>query len=178
MASISLAIRMKIFAALLLAVILVLAWLLYAEVTTSRQQRTQLAELTAKLGDRTTRENLELQEKCALQAEKIFRKLGHLLRSPAKEASDSYRSHYNAKLNKCFMSVETIITHTTPAGMSISWQLLDAYEQRDYGIYVSGILRKGEQNSPTWCVLMPQSENEQICKSEKDFKTFVARYME
>jgi hypothetical protein len=169
---------MRILAATLLAIVLALAWLLYAEVTTSRQQQSQLAELTVKLSDRTMRENLELQEKCALQAEKIFHKLGHLLRSSDKGASDSFTSHYNAKLNKCFMSIETIYRPATPAGMSIGWHLLDAYEQKDYAMYASGMLKKGDESPPTLCVLMPRLENEQTCKSEREYKAFVARYME
>ncbi len=134
---------MKVAIGILLATVLVLVWRLNALITTSRQQQNQIQELTSKLVDRGTRDALELQEKCALQAEKVFRQLGY--KGAQQNGNvDSYQSHYNAKLNKCFMTVESTDIRTTPGTMLITKFLLDAYEQRIYAEYTLDVAREQE----------------------------------
>jgi len=169
---------MKLAVAALLAIALVLAWLLNAEVATNNQQRSQIAELTSKLGDKTARENLEFQQKCAQQAEKIFHQLGYKLNEPRSAISASYESHYNTKLNKCFMTVSTV-NMSTPR-LTTSKFLLDAYEQRGYAEYMwmADKVKKFWEVPPVDCRLTPTSTDERVCKSEEEYKAFVATYME
>lgn len=174
---------MKSAVAVLLAIALVLAWLLNAEVATNAQQRNQIAELTSKLGDKTARENLELQEKCALQAKKIYN-------DPLYKAEDrdklggpfqDYQSHYNAKLKKCFVTLQ--FHQSTPSGYA-TWSegLSDAFERRDYATYLwiasEAKDKKNWMVQPFTCKLMHSSSNERECQSLEEYKAFVATYME
>jgi hypothetical protein len=70
---------MKAVLALLLLVVVVLGALLYGEMNTNREQRDQIQKLTASLDDKSKQQNLALQEKCSLQAAKLFRELGYNL---------------------------------------------------------------------------------------------------
>lgn len=143
---------------------------------TDRQQRGRIAELASKLRDKTDRENLEFQQKCALQAEKIFHQLGWKLNDPGGTFA-SYQSHYHQKLGKCFMTVNS--TTTGPRGPT-SRYLFDAYEQRGYAEYmwISDAVKKYWEVPPVICKLTPSSVDESLCKSEEEYKAFVARYME
>ena len=145
---------MKLAVAALLAIALVLAWLLNAEVATNSQQRIQIAELTSKLGDKSARENLEFQQKCAQQAEKIFHQLGYKLNEARNAISSSYESHYNTKLNKCFMTVSTV--KLTPRFVTSKF-LIDAYEQKGYAEYMwmADKDRKYWEVPPVDCRLTP-----------------------
>ena len=163
---------MKVAVVVLLAIVLALVWGLTTEMVTNRQQQSQITELTSKLGDRTTRENLELQEKCALQAERVFKRLGYKESVPQNGVFGTYQSHYNAKLNKCFMTLDS--TTTNPDTEFNFKFLFDAYEQRGYGEYT----KKYGEASPTICKLFPSSADESLCTSEEEYKAFVARYME
>src|SRR6266851_1609388 len=106
-----------------IAIVLVLAWLLNAETKTTREQQSQIAALTSKLADKLTRENLELQQKCAQQSEKVFAQLGYRLDRPTQRIFATYQSHYKANLGKCFMTLDL-------GGRAGDQRFLfDAYEQ-------------------------------------------------
>lgn len=156
-----------------MVVVLVLAWLLSAEMMTSREQRDQIQKLTISLADKSKQENLVLQEKCALQVEKVFRQLGYKV-----GGMDLYQSHYNAKLNKCFMSLES--TSFATGGMFVNKFLFDAYEQREYGQYMwmADKVKKFWEVPPITCELTPSLADKSLCNSEDEYKAFVARYME
>ena len=87
---------MRAVIAALLLVAGVLAWQLTSEVKSNWQLRGQLA-------DKSRLESLQLKEKCAQQAEKLFNALAR--EDPPRELldTDDYQSHYNAKLAKCFI---------------------------------------------------------------------------
>jgi len=168
---------MKAAVAVLLAIVAILAWLLIAEVTASRQLRAELA-------DKTARENLEFQEKCALQAKKIFDDPYYKDESRDKPGGSSqiYRSHYNAKLRKCFM----VMTNNPSALLSnadfYSVDLLDPIERRDFASYnkwpTEGKNKQSPPMPPFSCTLRHSSTNERECVSYEEFKAFVAIYME
>ncbi len=90
----------------------------------------------------------------------------------------SHSSHYNAALNKCFMTTESM--RVTESGRQvISRFLLDAFEQREYAAWVW----ISSKDKPAWdvpmqCELVPSSDDMRSCKTEDEYKTFVARYME
>ena len=174
---------MKVAVAVLLAIVLALVWGLTTEMVTNRQQRSQITELTSKLSDSSTRENLELQERCTLQAEKAFKQLGYKDGGELQNGVETtYRSHYNAKLSKCFIGLEsnTFVTRTnTLMGTKVKY-LLDAYEKRAYGEYM-WIPREGKKYwevPPVLCRLSPLSADENFCKSDEEYTAFEARYME
>ena len=160
---------MKTAIGILTVIVVAMGWQLAAEKAMNNQLRSQLVELTSELNDKSVRENLELQEKCATQAEKVFRELGYNL---SKDLATN-QSHFNAKFNKCFMSFSVT---NLKGGYSQSRYLIDAYEQRGYAE-----LFKMNSNSmvmPTSCSLTPLAEKESSCKSESEYNEFVARYME
>jgi hypothetical protein len=153
---------MKIALAVLLAAALALTWGLVAETMKNGQLQSQVTELSATLGNKTARENLELQEKCAGQAERMFRILG---------SNGGYVSHYNATLNKCFMTVDS----GTMRPLRITKFLYDAYEQREYaGYQQTGNVR----NPPEVCEVRSPGEKPMSCNSPQEYEAFVARYME
>lgn len=153
---------MKIAIAILILIVVGLGWQLNGEMATNNRQRGQIAALTSKLIDKTARENFELQEKCAKQADKVFRELGYNLNA------DSNQSHFNVKLNRCFMSFGT-----GSVGKFPSKYLIDAYEQRQYAEYFVFIEGRSEG-----CSLTPLGEKEHSCKSKEEYNEFVAKYME
>jgi len=157
----------------------VLAWRLSVEVGASRGLRSEIQVLTAKLADTSTRDALELQAKCAAQAEKVFHAMGYKENQP-NGTLDVYQSHYNVAANKCFMTMETTDIHTTPGTMVITKFLLDAFEQREYAEYtwISSKTKKFWEVPPAACKLIPSSGGEQLCRTEDEYKAFVARFME
>ena len=164
---------MKIAIAILLVTVAVLVWQLTAEIATNNQLQKQVQELTKQVADKTTRENLEFQKSCALQAEKVFHAIGWKENVWQNGLLATYASHYNQKLGKCFMMLELTGQHT-------SRSLLDAYERRDYAEYmwVPDKVKKFWEVPPAQCLLIPSSGSEQNCNSEEEFKEFVAHYME
>jgi hypothetical protein len=171
---------MKVAIGILLIVIGALTWWLMSERATNGQQRKQLEQLTARLADKSRLENLQLQEKCAEQAKKVFHALGYKNIQQNGIDVDVYRSHYNEKIGKCFMAIESTNVTTTPGTMFINKILLDAYEQREYAEY-SWISRKDKKYwevPPTICKLIASSTSEQFCKSDDEYKAFVASYLE
>jgi hypothetical protein len=164
---------MKVVIAVLLAIVLALAWRLYIERAINSQLQSQLAELSSKLTDKAALENFELRQKCALQGGNLFRQLGYKLNDLA-----LLQTHYNAKLNKCFLAFD--YTTSGAEGLENVKYLLDAIEQREYAEYIW----KSEKDRPFLavpplsCKLIPSSVDTRICKSEEEYRAFVAHYME
>ena len=163
---------MKVVISILLAIIVVLAWLFTSELATNKQQHTQLS---TQLADKTKLENLQLQEKCTQQAEKMFHTLGYKVNQPNADV-DTYQSHYNQKLEKCFMTIESSSLTTG----FINKVMLDAFEQREYAEYTW--MPQGDKKywevPPKICKLIVSTKNEQTCKSDDEYKAFIATYIE
>jgi len=142
-----------------------------------RQQQQQIDTLRTALDDKSKQDMLALQEKCANQAEKMFRQLGFKFSSNSL-GSDTLQSHFNTRLNRCFMTVES--TAYQNGQMSTNRFLLDAYEQREYGSYfwVSDSVKKYWEVQPVSCKEMPLSADEHVCHSDDEYKAIVKRYME
>jgi hypothetical protein len=157
----------------LVGLAVILAWLLYAEVSTNRHQRSQLAELTTKLDDKTARENLEFQEKCALQAYKTFTDPNFRLRADGGiNTYEDYESHYNTRLNKCFVKI-----HIRGDGSGFSESLIDAFERRTYANYLLSSTKSNQLENVT-CNLQPVALDGRACRTYEDYKAFVATHME
>lgn len=162
---------------ILLAIVAVLTWQLTIKNRTNGQQRKQIEGLTSQLLNKPKIEDLQLQEKCALQAEKVFRALGYKGIQQNGD-TDTYQTHYNQKLGKCFMAIESL-NMTTASGTTTRF-LLDAFEQRGYAEYVW--MPRGDKKywevPPMVCKLIPTQVSEQACKSGEEYKMFVSHYME
>jgi hypothetical protein len=173
---------MKIAIGILIAIMLVLAWQLNAAMTTNRAQQEQIQQLTVSLADKSKRENLELQEKCAAQAQKMFRQLGWEDNDPKSGSIALYQSHYNAKANRCFLTVDST-SGLSKGGVFKNRFLIDAYEQKGYAEF-NQMFYKGIKDAKAWsdssmhCMLMPSSPNQHPCKSEEEYLAFVAGYIE
>jgi len=162
---------MKTIIGILFAIILVLLWRLNSELDLTRQLQSHAIELTAKLNSKTASENLELQGKCSQQAQTVFLQLGY-----KNGGVDFYESHYNPKLTKCFVAIHSTDMHSG----ANTQNLLDAYEQKQYATYfwMPDKVKKYWEVPPETCSLNPGTPNETTCKSEDEYKAFVARYME
>jgi hypothetical protein len=175
---------MRIALAVLLVAVLALAWRLNStsgtlgrlQETISQQQQ-QIQTLTTALADRSKQEGLALQEKCAAQAEKVFLAFGYKFASKNLDA-DILQSHFNSRLNKCFMTVDA---NSYQKGQQFSNRvLLDAYEQREYAEYtwMSDKVKKYWEVKPFACKEIPLMGDEQFCNSDDEYKAIVRRYME
>ena len=155
-----------------------MAWVLSVKTTTESRQRKQIEELTVKLADKSRLENFGLQEKCTGKAEEVFQSLGY---GGTKSNGDmsAYQSHFNTKLGKCFMAIEST-TVTKNGNIVNSKFLLDAYEQREYAEYtwISRNNKKYWEVPPFICKLIPSTASEQFCKTEDEYNKFVTNYME
>ena len=104
-------------------------------------------------------------ERCAAQAGKVFTGYGY---NSATTIAD-FRNHYNAKLNKCFMSIDYRIQTTRTI------MLLDAYERRGYGEFDTMISKDGVPIMMS-CVVDQDSDAERHCKSEEEYNALTAKY--
>jgi hypothetical protein len=121
---------------------------------------------------------------CATQAKKAYAeelredKSGLLASVDSKLISSDYSSHYNTKLGKCLVLIQSTRSHGKE--FSNSRVLIDAFERRVYGYYL-WISKEGTkfwEVAPTMCDLTPSMRETNHCNSEEEFKAFVANYME
>jgi hypothetical protein len=136
-------------------------------------------------------QSLQQQEICAKQAKAYFQEYNaedqKASTADYKSIGGDYVSHYNTKLNKCFVLVSS--NGERPGGQtSVSTQLVDAFERRTYADYWwrSQKDKKYWEVPPTTCELTPKGKpalNEDQrettnCSSKGEFDAFVAKYME
>jgi len=120
-----------------------------------------------------TAQSLEQQAVCAKQAKIALQEYGNEIQkkaSPNLDQHSDYQSHYNTKLNKCLMEIET--TFFDGGHITTSVLLMDAFEQR---VYASYVWASPNVNS---CDLVPTSQTQTHCSSREEFDAFVAKYME
>jgi hypothetical protein len=128
-------------------------------------------------------QSLDLQATCAAQAKKAFYETEAEWKSdPYSKGfttlSNDYQSHYNTKLKKCLMLVET--TRLFANQQNITVYLTDAYERRIYANYqwISSPTKKYWEVPPSICELIPSLKDKRHCNSREEFDAFVADYME
>jgi hypothetical protein len=130
-------------------------------------------ELAAKLDAVSKTTTLELQEKCANQARAVFREMGW-----DKKPFALYTNHYNRKLNKCFIRIESReFTRNVP---SIAVSISDAFEGKGYAEYFWNNTqgKKYWDVKPFICNVTQLSGEERPCTSQEEFDDFVRLYME
>ena len=155
---------MKFLASALLLLAVILCWFLNVEMTASREQREQIQKLTISLAEKSKRNAFELQAKCAQQAAKVFREFGY------NQSSDQLQSHYNQKLNRCFMAASTQFGNNR--------FLIDAYEERGYADFSRTFVTGGDPLHPLIaCSLMPLGTQQRSCSSEDEYSAFIEQYL-
>jgi len=97
----------------------------------------------------SVKEEYELQERCGKTCEEYF--LSHY------DGKGFYTNHYNKKMNKCFMLINTI---------DDSYWLKDIHEKRNYGFYFY-------TGKDLTCEVFGIK-----CKSKSDWDLLVKSYME
>ena len=128
-------------------------------------------------------QTLDQQERCARQARRAFQEIDAKDRAELKAFGNTrilgdHQSHYNTKLGKCLILVET--TNSVLSQSSTSAYLMDANERRQYAIYVwiSHPTKKYWEVPPRACELTPRLSEKKSCASREEFDTFVASYLE
>jgi len=133
----------------------------------------QNQELAAKVEAILKTANLDAQAKCAQQARIAFSESGL-----DKQAMRGYTNHYNQRLNKCFVKLNSL--KGEGKGLATYKQVQDAFEGKSYAEYFSANI-KGEpvwSVKPTVCLVTMQSGEEKYCESDKEFEELVRVYME
>lgn len=156
---------------LLVIAVAILGLFAYAQTVALRQQRRRVQELTAKLDSVPKTASLELQGKCAKQAQE------YLSQFQINDLVDE-RNHYNVGLNKCF--VETRTASSQFGNLTTSKILNDAFEGKEYGNFILVVpLNKAEwQVAPAECRVTLPSGEQTICHSSDEFDALVKQYME
>jgi hypothetical protein len=95
-------------------------------------------------------QSLEQQAMCAKQAKIAFQEYedNNKMFASVLQEHNEYQSHYNTKLNKCFIDIKTMAVNRQSITNSITNGdlLMDAFEQRVYAQY---ILTSLQNNIPT-----------------------------
>jgi hypothetical protein len=130
-------------------------------------------------------QSLDQQERCAQQAKRAyaeteaeFEAYNRAQTQKTVRYSGDYQSHYNIKLGKCLMLVET---RDMIGSQSITTAYVrDANERRQYATYV-WMSREGKKYwevPPMACELTPGLREKRFCKTREEFDEFAAPYME
>jgi hypothetical protein len=157
----------------------VLGFLLYSETIELREQRERVRDLTATLNSLRSAQStvsLDVQEKCAKQAEKEAE-----ADVRQKSSMTDFSSHFNPKLGKCFVEIKDGRSDmTAPGTFMISRLVVDAFEGKVYGSYVwqSEKGKKAFEVQPLDCTVKLPSGEESTCKSSDEFDELVKQYME
>jgi hypothetical protein len=120
-------------------------------------------------------QSLDLQAKCASQAQKTFEEFESEDKDSLMGAitHEEFQSHYNTKLNRCLLLLTKTDAFTKPdIVVYSSWFLIDANERRKYASFVE------RGSSVVSCQLKPSVFQERPCKTREEFNAFVAPYME
>jgi uncharacterized membrane protein (Fun14 family) len=156
---------------LLVIAVAVLGLYAYHQRGVLRQQQRQLQELNAKLRATTNITNIELQVRCAKQAQEF---LSQFITFDLVET----RAHFSEGFNKCF--VETRTVRFDSGNRSESGVLQDAVEGRDYGSYIFTSERNKADSAapPVVCKVMLPSGERKTCHSLEEFDALAKQYME
>ena len=124
-------------------------------------------------------QSLQEQALCAKQAKIAFEEYsGDPKASGPNKITNDYESHYNPKLNRCFIAIDT--TERMGQEYFTTALLMDAFERRVYASYgwMSHTGEKYWEVPPTTCELTPSTKEQTHCSSKDEYDAFVAKYME
>jgi hypothetical protein len=114
----------------------------------------------------------KLQQTCSADAQTRFDKGGWDL--PAYKFRTRFTSHYNDKLNKCFMEVR-VDNNLSSKGRYANMFVSDVLEDKDYADYAGPGPGSVE---PAACNVTSHSGDVKKCHSEEEFENLVRYYME
>ena len=122
------------------------------------------------------KEDLEMQAMCSKGAKDFFNKNypEPTSRIPGIDDSNTYKNHYNSKLNKCFILIDTHRSSGSGENQIVSdatW-LKDVYEDKNYASLSTGSHRASDVNMYSTCDVLGKT-----CKAE-DFQSLIKPYME
>ena len=168
---------MKLSAAILAVVVIVLGLQLHRQQLTIREQQVRLTEITAKIATSEVNAKsilLGYQEKYAEQARKAFNDLGYKPNDMA-----GYENHYNTKLNKCFVFVQNTDATHQPTIWTYK-TLFDAYDGKTYAVYSWHTVKdkKYSEVPPFTCKVVLPSGDDKLCESDSEFDELIKTYME
>ena len=160
---------------LLTVVVGALILLVYSQTSVVREQQRQIQKLNASLESVSKTTSIDLQSKCAKQAQEAFKRDGF-----EGEKGASFSNHYNEKLNKCFVRVEDVDWKTAPGKVFTNRIVSDAFEGKVYGEYMwrSDKVKKYWEVPPLRCSVTLLSGEEKQCHSSDEFDTLLKTYME
>ena len=130
-------------------------------------------ELSAKLQEVTKTANLDSQAKCANQARTVFKEMGW-----DKEFLTVYTSHYDQKLNRCYIQVYN--SKADRGSASVYRFVQDAFEGKGYAEYswINNTGKKYWEVKPVLCKVTLLSGEEKICSSMEEFEELIKVYVE
>lgn len=113
-----------------------------------------------------------VQDQCKDQAQARFRQLGW-----EGQGSATFKSHFNGKLDKCFVQVES-----TKASLDMVWStvtLSDANSGHSLGSYSwrGAAGQKLADVPPFTCSVTMLSGEQRTCTSDAEFRSLIADYM-
>lgn len=175
---------MKWITLLLLIAVAALAWQSHSQNLAIAELQRRIQDLTVKLGERANSEMLDLQDKCATQAGRLFREGGW-----SSLPLTGYTNHYNTALNRCFVEIETTDNNIALIGRGVSpppsredagsvfenRYVYDVFEGKEYAEYMWKANRNG--NSPLACIVTLPSGDKKQCTSENEFEELIRVYM-
>jgi hypothetical protein len=156
---------------LLIVCVGALGMLLYKQTAALREQRRQVQELSAKLNSLSQAADFDLQAKCARQSLEVWKAGGWDRKKTA-----TYSNHYNEKLNKCFMRIDTA---TEESGADVTFEtVMDAFESKGYAEFIWKVdHRSGDSKSMRCSAILPSGEAI-TCTSPQEFDEIIKQYME
>jgi hypothetical protein len=120
-------------------------------------------------------QSLQEQEICAKQAKIAFQEYNEeqqrLSGPDYRQMGSDYQNHYNTKLNKCFIFIQSTVEDHVSRRTTTTDILMDAFERSVYASYFKNF------PLPDTCLLTPSSRETRDC-SGAEFDAFVAKYME
>jgi hypothetical protein len=122
---------------------------------------------------------MDLQRVCAEQSDKSFKMEGYV---PKPNVMNSYTSHYNSTLSRCFILFHTwdASNIATTGVVSTFESLQDPFEGVDYGDYFQSHETKGlgaPKDTYVDCHIDPPKGQRQICHSDVEWESMKNRYM-
>ena len=116
----------------------------------------------------------ELQERCDKRAADLFERDYRPRVENTKDVQRrfNYEDHYSARLDKCFF-LEISSSYDREGGKLTSskiMRLVELNDNKDYGVFVSGLSDRGP---PVACLL-----EDKICQSESEWRQLLKPFME
>jgi hypothetical protein len=150
-----------------------LAMIVYFQEVEIQGQQKLIAQLGTSVESISQATDLDLQDKCAKQAQHMFDSGGW-----NKDKRAFYFDHYNSSLKKCFLFIHDYIDDSTAAGaLDLTEDLSDAFELTEYGYYFQAISSDPTKVAPIDCEMTLQNGQQATCHSEDEFTEFVKSYM-